>query len=400
MELGLNAQVLLAGFVIAVVFGAVVHKTHFCTMGGVSDWVNMGDTNRLRAWFLALTVALIGVLAMEALQLVVFDDTRPPYRSGNFAWARHLAGGLLFGIGMTLASGCTSKNLVRMGAGSLKSVLVVLVAGYFAFLMTRTAFYGVAFHSWVQPIAINLPAAGIEGQDLGSMVGALVGGDPRPVRLIIGGVLALTMLWLLFRSADFRASRDNILSGLVVGLCVAGAWYLTGGPLGQAAIEEVEWMDLKPEGVGVQSYTFVNPIGETLYYLSQGGRPQLLTFGVVAVAGVVLGSLLHALATRRFRIEWFASVGDFIRHLVGAVLMGVGGVLAMGCTIGQGITGASTLALGSFLALGSIILGSAATMKVQYYRMLYEDASFRDVLTTGLVDLHLLPRGMRKLEAL
>lgn len=400
MGLGLNGQLLLAGFVIAVVFGAVVHKTHFCTMGGVSDWVNMGDTNRLRAWFLALTVALVGVLAMEALQLVVFDETRPPYRSGNFAWARYLLGGLLFGIGMTLASGCTSKNLVRLGAGSLKSLLVVLVAGYFAFLMTRTAFYGIAFHSWVQPIAVNLPAAGIKGQDVGSLIGGLVGGDPRLVRLTLGTGLALVMLWLLFRSADFRASRDNILGGLGVGLCVAAAWYLTGGPLGQAVIEEVEWMDLRPEGVGVQSYTFVNPLGETLYYLSQGGRPRLLTFGIVAVAGVVLGSLLHALFSRRFRIEWFTSLADFFRHMVGAVLMGVGGVLAMGCTIGQGITGASTLALGSFFALGAIILGSAATMKVLYYRMLYEKATFRDALTTGLVDLHLLPRGMRKLEGL
>jgi len=80
--------------------------------------------------------------------------------------------------------------------------------------------------------------------------------------------------------------------------------------------------------------------------------------------------------------------------------MGIGGVLAMGCTIGQGITGISTLALGSFLALGAIILGSATTMKVLYYKMLYEDASVFDALLSGWVDLHILPRSLRRLDAL
>ena len=400
MEIDPNTQVLLGAFAIALVLGAVANKSHFCTMGAVADWVSMGDGNRLRAWFLALTVALAGTLVLEATALVSFDDTRPPYRSANFAWARYLVGGLLFGIGMTLASGCGSKNLVRIGGGNLKSVLVVLVTGYFAYLMTRTDFYGVVFHSWVQPIAIDLTAVGSKGQDLGSLAAAAIGAEPRSARLIIGSLLVLALLVLLLRSASFRASRDNLFGGLVVGACVLGAWYLTGGPLGQHAMEEAEWADIRPEGVAVQSYTFINPMGETLYYAVSGAPRQLLTFGVVAVAGVIIGSFLYAVASRSFRIEWFTSMADFLRHLVGAALMGVGGVLAMGCTIGQGITGTSTLALGSFLALGAIIVASAATMKVQYYKMLYENASFAAALSSALVDLHLLPRGMRKLEAM
>ncbi len=120
----------------------------------------------------------------------------------------------------------------------------------------------------------------------------------------------------------------------------------------------------------------------------------------MALFGIIAGSLLWSLISRSFRIEWFVNFKDFITHVIGAILMGFGGVLAMGCTIGQGITGTSTLAIGSFLALGAIILGSALTMKVQYYKLVYEDeASFSKALLTGLVDLKLLPERLRKLEA-
>ena len=121
---------------------------------------------------------------------------------------------------------------------------------------------------------------------------------------------------------------------------------------------------------------------------------------MVAVFGVVLGSLLYALISRSFRIEWFSSLADVRNHVVGAVLMGFGGVLGMGCTIGQAITGVSTLAIGSMLTFGAIFLGSALTMKVQYYKMVYEsEATLLKALVTGLVDLRLLPSGMRQLEA-
>ena len=400
MELSLNTQILIGTFLIAAILGAVVNKTNFCTMGAVSDWVNIGDKGRLRAWFLALTVALIGVLAIESMAWVGFDGTRPPYRSANFAWARYLLGGALFGVGMTLASGCGNKNLVRIGGGNLKSIFVVVIAGVFAYLMTKTDFYGIVFHSWINPISIDLSRMGLGGQDLGSLFAGATGGDAGSIRLIVGGLISVVVLVFVFKSRDFRRSRDNILSGLVVGLAVIAAWYLTGGPIGQEAIEEVEWLDAKPDGVGVQSFTFINPMGETLAYLVEPRNLLLITFGVAALSGVIVGSFIYAVLTGNFRVEWFASIADFVRHLIGAVLMGIGGVLGMGCTIGQGVTGTSTLALGSFLTLFSIIIGSATTMKVEYYRMLYEEASFGDALVTGLVDLHLLPKGLRKLEAL
>ncbi len=142
-------------------------------------------------------------------------------------------------------------------------------------------------------------------------------------------------------------------------------------------------------------------MGQTLEYAAGGFSRNLLTFGVVAVAGVVLGSLLWSLLSRSFRIEWFSSVSDAVYHVIGAVLMGIGGTLAMGCTIGQAVTGVSTLAIGSILTFGAIFLGSALTMKVQYYKMVYEDeATVLKALITGLVDLKLLPEKLRTLEAI
>ena len=153
--------------------------------------------------------------------------------------------------------------------------------------------------------------------------------------------------------------------------------------------------------LAAQSYTFINPLGQTLAYAAGGFERALLNFGVAAVFGVLLGSLVWSLISRSFRIEWFRSVGDAINHIIGAVLMGFGGTLAMGCTVGQAITGVSTLAVGSMVTFGAIFLGSALTMKVQYYKLVYEDeASFGKALITGLVDLHLLPERLRRLEAI
>lgn len=391
----------LAGvFGLAVLLGAVASQTRFCTMGGVSDWLNINDRGRLGAWFMAIAVALLGVSILEATGTVDFGDTRPPYRSTVFAPARYLLGGFLFGIGMVLASGCPTRNLIRLGNGSLKALVTLLVVAVCAYLLNQYGFYGLLFHSWLQYLAQDLGRFDLPGQDAGSLVAALFGADPPTTRLLIAWLLAGLILLLVLRSADVRRLPGNPLSGIVIGLCVVGGWYLTGGPSGQEWQEEALWLEQPPVGVAVQSFTFVGSTGEVLAYLSAGGNSRWLTFGVVAIAGAVLGALLHAVVARRFRLEWFSSPADAGRHVGGGVLMGVGGTLAMGCTVGQGITGVSTLALGSLLALAAIILGAATTLKVQYYRMLYEDASLFDALLSGWVDLHLLPRGWRRLDAL
>ncbi len=402
-------------FVIALVMGAVVNKTNFCTMGAVSDWVNMGDTGRFRAWLLAIAVAMLGVVGLEYFGLVDAGDAFPPYRAGQLIWAENLLGGLLFGIGMTLASGCGNKTLVRLGGGNIKSLMVFAVIAVIAYFMVNPfpgsdqTLFTVLFYDWIRPLAVDLGAS----QDLGSL---LVRDNALTGRLVIGAILGIVLLVIIFKSADFRRSFDNIFGGLVVGMAVLGAWYVTSnvsvdldGEAYSLQSYAQQWDFLADSGEGKpadtrplapQSFTFINPMGQTLGYASAGFRQTYLTFGVMALLGVIAGSFLWALLSRSFRFEWFASLRDFVNHLVGAVLMGFGGVLALGCTIGQGITGISTLAIGSFIAFGGIVLGSALTMKVQYYKLVYEqDASFAAALITGLVDLHLLPEGMRKLEA-
>lgn len=370
MEFTIHNQVLVLVFVIAVTMGAIVSKTNFCTMGAISDWVNMGDTGRLRAWLLAMAVALSGVLIMEATGMVTLDsDVFPPYRTGNFAWLRYVLGGLLFGVGMTLAGGCGNKTLVRVGGGNLKSLVVLAVASFFAYLMLWGPLYGMAFDPWISATTIGLGSHGIQSQELSNVVAGVAGLDGgRNLHLMIGGAIAIAMLAFIFASHEFRGNFDNILGGLAVGLAIVLGWAITGGSMGTAWKEYAEFASEVPSRVQPQSFTFISPMGDTARYLMEPGKLGFINFGVMALIGVIIGSLLYSLFKREFRIEWFANREDVFNHVVGGVLMGVGGVLSMGCTVGQAITGFSTLALGSMMTFAAIVAGSAATMKYLYWR--------------------------------
>ncbi len=374
MEFNIHGQVLLAVFVIAAIMGAVANKTNFCTMGAVSDWINIGDTGRMRAWVFAMAVALIGVLGLEAASTVnLFAETFPPHRTANFAWLRYILGGLLFGIGMTLGSGCGNKTMVRVGSGNLKSLTVLVVASIAAYFMLWSAFYEKAFMPWIGPTTINLAQYGVPNQELSSVLAAMFGMQSAAwFHLLVGAVVAVGMLAFVLKSSDFRGNRDNILGGGVVGLAIVAGWWITGGPWGQKWKEFAEMATDVPSRVQVQSYTFVSPMGDTARYLLDPANLALVNFGVIALTGVIVGSFIYAIATRSFRIEWFASGKDFAGHAAGGALMGVGGVLSMGCTVGQAITGISTLAIGSILTFLAIVIGSAGTMRYQYWRMTQE----------------------------
>ncbi|MEJ2179732.1 MAG: YeeE/YedE family protein, partial [Gammaproteobacteria bacterium] len=365
-----------------------------------------GDTGRLRSWLFAIAIAMGGLIILESLSLVDLDsyelkDLRPPYRMANFEWLRYILGGVMFGIGMTLASGCGNKTLIRVGGGNIKSVLVLLVASFFAYLMAKTDFYGVVFYSWMNPLSIDLALYDIAGQDVGRIIASFTGAeDGINLRAIVGGIFVVLLMIFVWKSTDFRKNFDNILGGLSVGLAVVAAWYLTAGEKGQEWLENTSFMDVPPRGVGAQSFTFTSPMADTFDLALNYNNTNFVTFGVMALAGVIAGSFLYAVIFRKFRIEWFQSGKDFLAHAVGGALMGIGGVLALGCTIGQGVTGFSTLAIGSMMAFVSLVFGSALTMKIQYYKMVYEsDATFMGAFITALVDMKLLPSGMRKLEA-
>ncbi|MGB0721645.1 MAG: YeeE/YedE family protein [Gammaproteobacteria bacterium] len=407
MEAEIHSTVLWWAFGLALVLGVVANKTNFCTMGAVSDMVNMGDMARMRSWVWAMAVAIIGVSVLEYLGMVDMSLTtdnatsNPPYRTPALVWPRYILGGLIFGIGMTLGSGCGNKNLIRIGGGNLKSIFVVAMIGATAWAMIFTNFSYNAFLSWMTPISPDLSNSGISAQDAGSIIAGVTGmEDATALRLGLGVAVFAALGFWVFKSSEFRGNWELLIGGTVVGAVVVAAWWVTAGAMGQELLEEAEMADTRPFALGAQSFTFIAPAAHLGEYLRTGFSASMVTFGLVAASGVVAGSLLWSVVSRSFRIEWFVNVKDFINHMIGAAMMGIGGVLAMGCTVGQAISGASTLALGSFITFGSIVLGSTLTMKFIYYRMLYEDAGVYDVLITSLADVRLVPDSMRKLEAL
>jgi uncharacterized membrane protein YedE/YeeE len=406
VQLELYSQYLLWFFLISFVFGALANYSSFCTMGAVSDWVNFGDQNRMRSWVTAIVAAGLACGVLEYLGLIDLDLTTsnetstPPYRNSELVWLRHVVGGFMFGIGMTLASGCGNKTLIRLGEGNLKSIVVLLSIAGSASLMIFTSFDYTLFLQWMIPLSISLEDYGIEAQDVASIGAGLAGIDREPSLglFVVLAICGLQLVWV-FKSSEFRGQTQLIVTGILLGLLVTLGWYLTASAEGIRLIEELNFMDEPPFASGAQSLTFIGPLAHIVQYVYQGFSDAFLSLGVVAIAGVVVGSFIYTLVFKKIRIEWFRDISDFVRHLTGGVLMGIGGVLAMGCTIGQGITGFATMSLGSILAVGSIVIGCMLTMKYQYYRIVYENESRLDALLTSLVEVRLLPSVCRRLDA-
>jgi len=348
-------RVVTLGFAIGIAFGAIAGKTNFCTMGAVSDWINIGSKDRLRAWFLAIGIAIIASQVLQQRGLI--DLGEAIYLTPRLGWLGHIVGGGLFGMGMTLASGCGQRTLVRLGGGNLKSLLVLLLLGITAY-MTMRGLLALVRVEVFEPLSVNLGGAGIADQGIDTIIAAAAGLDDKSVATwIVTLVLGGGAMGYAFAAKSFRQSFDNILAGVAIGLIIPAGWYVTG---------VVGFDDFDP--VRLESYTFIAPSGESLMYLMTF-TGSTIDFGVAAVAGVITGSFLYAVSTRSFRIETFTDRSDMVRHIFGGIAMGFGGVLALGCTIGQGVTGMSTLAFGSLLSLASIIAGSVATMRVQYRRL-------------------------------
>ena len=352
---------------VEVVFGAVANKTNFCTMGAVSDWVNMGDKNRMRMWLLAIAVAVIGA---NALQLGgVIDLSKSIYQTPNFTWLSYILGGLLFGVGMTLGSGCASKTLIRIGAGNLKSVVVFVFLGIAAY-MTLRGLFGAFRVDVLEKASVALSS----GQDLPSLAASATGVAKKTWVAVITVLIGGGLLAFVYASRDFRSSFDYTLGGVVTGLVVIGGWYVS-GHLGYIAEDPNTLQEafLGTNTGRMESFSFVSPMAFSLEYLMLWTDKSLVvTYGIASAAGVIAGSAAYALATRTFRWEGFRDAADTGRHMLGGMLMGFGGITALGCTIGQGISGFSTLALGSIITFVSIVAGAAATMKFEYARMMRE----------------------------
>ena len=359
----LTVQVLWAAFILSMLFGVIAQRTHFCTMGAVSDIVNMSDWTRMRMWGMAIGVAMIGFYVLAASGLV--DPAKTLYASSRFIWLSALVGGLLFGFGMVLASGCGSKTLVRIGGGNLKSLVVFVVMGIAAFATLK------GITAVVRVATLDRVALDYSGNAaLPNWLAGVVGLSPALAGLGLALVIGLALIVWALAGRDFFGF-DNLLGGLGIGLVIVAMWWIS-GHLGYVAEhpETLQEAFLATNSGKAEALSFVSPFAYTLDWLMFfSDKTKLLTIGIVSVIGVVFGSTLYSLLSRNFRWEGFRDVEDTANHLVGAVLMGVGGVCAMGCTVGQGLSGISTLSFTSIVAVVAIVAGCFVALKYQIWRM-------------------------------
>lgn len=334
--------VILAGLVIGFIYGSVGLLSGFCLMSSMRGFLAEGDGRLVRTYALAIAVAIAVSQFLAGNGMV--DLGKSIYLQPTFSLPVLFLGGLLFGYGMVLSNGCGSRALVLLGRGNLRSCVVVIVLAIAAQMTLK---------GLIAPARIALVQASqttVNANSLPSLLATL--GVTEPVsRAQAAAAIVLGLVLFAFAHPAFRRSPGQIAAGVIVGLLVAGGWYVT-GYLGAD--------DFNP--VPVTSLTFVAPIADALQYamLSTG---LTLNFGIATVAGVFTGSLATALATGRFKLEGYSSPRHMLRSGTGAALMGIGGVMAFGCSIGQGLTGVSTLALGSFVAVAGILLGTTAGLR-------------------------------------
>ena len=363
MQTGLTPAltVLLGGFLLAFVFGLVASRSNFCIMGAVSDAVNMQHFGRMRLWLLALAVALLGTNLLQLAGLI--DLGKSLYHRPGVPWLSLLLGGTVFGVGMTLAGGCPNKNLLRLGGGSLRSFVVLVFLAIAAYMTLKGLFAPVRVF-YLDPVAVDLSTLGLPQATLVALLSRMTGVPATTALISTTACCTLALLAWVFKDREFRSEPAQLVSGIVLGLLVTAGWYLTGHLGYGESPETLETVYFATNSRTLESFSFVAPMAYGLEMLLLWTDKSLrLTFGIVSVIGVALGAFAQARSSGHFRWEGFASLQDLRQNLAGAMLMGFGGVTAMGCTIGQGLSGLSSLAIGSLIAVGGIVAGSAATMK-------------------------------------
>jgi uncharacterized membrane protein YedE/YeeE len=357
----ISSQALWATFVVTIVLGGIMQRTSFCTMGAIADLFVMSNLSRLRQWSLAIGIAILGVALLTSFGLI--DVTKSIYTSSKLMYLSILVGSTLFGLGMVLASGCGSKTLIRIGGGNLKSLVVFLVLGLVAY-MTLRGFLAVIRINFLDSFFVNLNS----NQDLPSIVSAQFGQSRSSVHLLLGLLVGGAFLLFALLDKSFWTAK-NLLAGIGVGFAICAVWWIS-GYLAFVAEDPntLEELFVATNSGKMESLSFVAPYAYSLDWLIfYSDTSKVLTIGIVAVLGMVCGSAFVAFATKTFRWETFLNAEDTANHLVGGALMGFGGITALGCTVGQGLSGISTLALGSFLALPGFFLG--AYIGLRYLQM-------------------------------
>lgn len=344
-----SAALALLGLAIGFGFGALAAATNFCVMGAISDWHTFGDKGRLGAVALAAATAIAGAQSLHHTGSI--DLARSMYLSHRINWAGALCGGLIFGFGMVLAGGCASRNLVRAGGGDIRAMLTLLVLSLTAFATISGIL--APFRNWLDMTsALDTGPMGLAGQSLADAAAGL-GVASTPARLIASLGLIVPLVWFALGPAQVFSSSGNLAAGIGAGLLVVAGWLVTG----------LAFDDMAVRPVTPTSLSFVRPVADALDWLEHSTALGIPGFGAATVFGVLLGSCMTALSRGRLAVTGFANRDDLSRHLRGALMMGAGGVLGLGCSIGQGITGLSTLAIQSVIAASAIIAGAILALR-------------------------------------
>jgi len=336
-EIPIPTLMALLGLLGGGIMGFTARTARFCTFGAIEDARLCSDFRRARAWGLAIAVALFLTAAMQFYGLI--DITQAVHLRPELTWLSLIFGGLIFGFGMAQIGTCPFGSLVRLGTGDLRALVVLFVIGITGY-MTMRGITAIVRAYILDPVHINLGEKG--AQSLPVLLGIT---DPSSLFLISAVLAVLLALWA-FSNAEFRARKGYMLGGAVIGLVVAGGWFTT-GYLGND--------DFDPQTL--LSFSFISASANALVYLMTYSG-STINFGVGATGGVILGSLIASLVKQEFKLEAFDDSREMRRYLIGAAMMGFGGITALGCTVGQGITGLSTLSVGSIMATASIVLGA------------------------------------------
>jgi uncharacterized membrane protein YedE/YeeE len=335
-DIPLNLLRFALGLGLGAAFGFVARRGRFCTLGAIEDSVYANDTRRLRSWLLAIAVAIVGVHLLEAH--AELDLTKSIYTGSRLELGALILGGLIFGFGMALNGTCGMGTLRQIGGGDLRAVITFLVMGVTA-MMTMRGLTGVARVAVTDPLAVDLGASATQRLP---MLAGLSGQGVTVAAIVIGTAIAI----YAFAHRGFRAAPRFAVTGLLIGAIVVAGWWATG-------IAGYDSFDSRR----IESFTFVGPLGETLLY-TMLSTALSIDFPIGAVVGFVLGAFVAAATDGTFRWQIPASAAEFRRRVLGAFMMGFGGITALGCTIGQGLTGVSTLSVGSVIAIVSIVGGA------------------------------------------
>jgi len=336
MEISASQWVLWLALAIGLAYGGVGQLSGFCLNSALRQQFTASNGTKLRAFALAMLIAMVGSQALDASGVINLSESIYPLPQAS--WLLTALGGVMFGFGMIRARGCGARALVLLGQGNLRSLVVLLCIGITAF-MTLSGLLG--------PLRESLTEATLVTMGVGTFTTEM---SRWTFIALFGGLLAA----FIGKDRAFWRQRIDVIAGISIGFLVIAGWLVTG------------WVGFDEfEPTPLVSLTFVAPIGSTIQY-AMIATGMSLTFGILVVIGVVLGAFFAARLSGTFALVGFEKTTDMPRYLVGATCMGVGGALALGCSIGQGLTGMSTLSFVSMLAFGGICVGGWLALRLEH----------------------------------